>query len=413
MANDLETSPAASAAAAAASTVVDDSIEDACSICLEPFNSDDPPAVTDCKHEYHLQCILEWYIQNLLLYNILVKCRGHTFPPCLHIFNRRSWLICSINIMRILFRSQRSKECPICWRVLALKDSASQELLAAVEIERNMRSRINVRHTNENVEANHDATQQNDSDFEERIMRHFAAATSRVRLVNRRRRQASSGIGPTQVVPSVPVGVSSNQTQNNDTTVQFQGFGYFGDGSAASATSSSIRPASSSVPAHGSDPSKLSQPPTYGPQGSSSSEFLAFSESIKSKWSSASARYKDSISKGTRGFKEKLLARNTTVKEFGREVQREMSAGIAGVSRMIERLDLTSKRTGATEPSACSMGTSNFPGRGVSEQGNVTFQAHDGCRKNATIGVTPTNPSLISNTNTNTSTGQMEISLGQ
>lgn len=40
MANDLETSPAA-----AASTVVDDSIEDACSICLEPFNSDDPPAV--------------------------------------------------------------------------------------------------------------------------------------------------------------------------------------------------------------------------------------------------------------------------------------------------------------------------------------------------------------------------------
>ncbi|XP_015089599.1 E3 ubiquitin-protein ligase RHF1A-like [Solanum pennellii] len=364
MANDLETSPAA-----AASTVVDDSIEDACSICLEPFNSDDPPAVTDCKHEYHLQCILEW--------------------------------------------SQRSKECPICWRVLALKDSASQELLAAVEIERNMRSRINVRHTNENVEANHDATQQNDSDFEERIMRHFAAATSRVRLVNRRRRQASSGIGPTQVVPSVPVGVSSNQTQNNESTVQFQGFGYFGDGSAASATSSSIRPASSSVPAHGSDPSKLSQPPTYGPQGSSSSEFLAFSESIKSKWSSASARYKDSISKGTRGFKEKLLARNTTVKEFGREVQREMSAGIAGVSRMIERLDLTSKRTGAAEPSACSMGTSNFPSRGVSEQGNVTFQAHDGCNKNATIGVTPTNPSLISSTNTNTSTGQMEISLGQ
>ncbi|KAH0725901.1 hypothetical protein KY284_001766 [Solanum tuberosum] len=249
MANDLETSPAA----AAASTVVDDSIEDACSICLEPFNSDDPPA---------------------------------------------------------------------------------------------------------------DATQQNDSDFEERIMRHFAAATSRVRLVNRRRRQASSGIGPTQVVPSVPVGVGSNQTQNNESTVQFQGFGFFGDGSAASATSSSIRPASSSVPAHGSDPSKL--------------------------------RYKDSISKGTRGFKEKLLARNTTVKEFGKEVQREMSAGIAGVSRMIERLDLTSKRTGAAEPSACIMGTSNFPGRGVSEQGNVTFQARDGCRKNSTIGVCSWSNNILS-----------------
>ncbi|KAK4379876.1 hypothetical protein RND71_001738 [Anisodus tanguticus] len=356
MANSSETSVA----------IVDDSIEDACSICLEPFNFDDPPAVTDCKHEYHLQCILEW--------------------------------------------SQRSKECPICWRVLALEDPASQELLAAVEIERNMRSRLNVRHTNEDVEANHDAPQQNDSDFEERIMRHFAAATSRVRLVNRRRRQASSGIGPTQVVPSVPVGVSSNQTQNNESTVQFQGFGFSGDGSAASVTSSSIGPASSSVPAHGSDPFKLSQPPTYGPQGSSSSEFLAFSESIKSKWSAASARYKDSISKGTRGFKEKILARNTTVKEFGREVQREMSAGIAGVSRMIERLDLTSKRTGAAEPvSACPMGTTNFPSRGVSEQGNVTFQSDDGCRKNSTIEVTPITPSLISNTKTS----QMEIFLGQ
>ncbi|XP_059311863.1 E3 ubiquitin-protein ligase RHF1A-like isoform X1 [Lycium ferocissimum] len=360
MANVSKTSPA---------MMVDDNIEDACSICLEPFNSDDPPAVTDCKHEYHLQCILEW--------------------------------------------SQRSKECPICWRVLALKDPASQELLAAVEIERNMRSRLNVRHTNEDVEANHcfqDTAQQNDSDFEERIMRHFAAATSRVRLVNRRRRQASSGIGPTQVVPSVPAGVSSDQTQNNESTAQFQGFGFSGDGSAASATSSSIGPASSSVPSHGSGPFKLSQPPTSGPQESSSSEFLAFSESIKSKWSSASARYKDSISKGTRGFKEKLLARNTSVKEFGREVQREMSAGIAGVTKIIERLDLTSKRTGASEPvSACTMGTSNFPSRGVSEQGNVTFQSHDGCRKNSTIEVTPTTPSLISNTNT----GQMEISLGK
>ncbi|OIT40179.1 PREDICTED: E3 ubiquitin-protein ligase RHF1A-like isoform X1 [Nicotiana attenuata] len=365
MANDSFNSPPMIASPA----VVDDSFEDACSICLEPFNSDDPPAVTDCKHEYHLQCILEW--------------------------------------------SQRSKECPICWRVLALKDPASQELLAAVEIERNMRSRINVRHTNEDVETNHcfqDAPQQNDSDFEERIMRHFAAATSRVRLVNRRRRQASSGIGPTQVVPSVPVGVRSNQTQNSESTVQPRGFGFTGDGSAASATSSSIGPASSSVPPHGNGPFKLSQPPTYGPQGSSSSEFLAFSESIKSKWSAASARYKESISKGTRGFKEKLLSRNTSVKDFGKEVQREMSAGIAGVTRMIERLDLTSKRTGASEPlSACTMGTSNFPSRGVCEQGNVTFQLHDGCIKNSTIEVTPTAPSLISNTNT----GQMEISLRQ
>lgn len=43
--------------------------------------------VTDCKHEYHLQCILEWYIQNLLLYNILIKYWEYSVHPLLHIFN--------------------------------------------------------------------------------------------------------------------------------------------------------------------------------------------------------------------------------------------------------------------------------------------------------------------------------------
>lgn len=96
----------------------------------------------------------------------------------------------------------------------------------------------------------------------------------------------------------------------------------------------------------------------------------AFSESVKSKFSAASARYaneiillckfiyfvgvlrsfitsgryKESISKSTQGLKEKLLAKKTPVKELGRGVQREMSAGIAGVARMFERLDPSLKR---------------------------------------------------------------------
>ncbi|PHT59902.1 hypothetical protein CQW23_02265 [Capsicum baccatum] len=46
MANDFETStPMIVSPAASAAVVDDDNIEDACSICLEPFNSDDPPAV--------------------------------------------------------------------------------------------------------------------------------------------------------------------------------------------------------------------------------------------------------------------------------------------------------------------------------------------------------------------------------
>ena len=71
-------------------------------------------------------------------------------------------------------------------------------------------------------------------------------------------------------------------------------------------------------------------------------------------------RYKESISKGTRGFKEKLLARNNSVKELSKGVQREMTEGIAGVAQMIERLDLTSKRTGSSaHVSNCAVSHSN------------------------------------------------------
>lgn len=81
-------------------------------------------------------------------------------------------------------------------------------------------------------------------------------------------------------------------------------------------------------------------------------------------------RYKESISKGTRSLKERLLSRNTSVKELSKEVQREMSAGIAGVAKMIERLDLASKRTGTSAPSSVNAGGPSsvlFKGKGVQE----------------------------------------------
>ncbi|KAM0877266.1 hypothetical protein ACQ4PT_035599 [Festuca glaucescens] len=39
---------------------VQDACDDACSICLEFFCDSDPSTVTSCKHDFHLQCILEW-----------------------------------------------------------------------------------------------------------------------------------------------------------------------------------------------------------------------------------------------------------------------------------------------------------------------------------------------------------------
>lgn len=90
--------PAYSSSSSSLGAGVEDAFEDdACSICLDPFTPQDPATDTCCKHEYHLQCIVEW--------------------------------------------SQRSKECPICWQLLVLKDPASQELLAAVETERLFRPR--------------------------------------------------------------------------------------------------------------------------------------------------------------------------------------------------------------------------------------------------------------------------------
>ncbi|MED6148292.1 hypothetical protein PIB30_051740 [Stylosanthes scabra] len=46
-----------------------------------------------------------------------------------------------------------------------------------------------------------------------------------------------------------------------------------------------------------------------------------------------------SLSKGTRGWKERLFSRNSSVSELGSEVKRELNAGIASVSRLMERLE--------------------------------------------------------------------------
>ncbi|PSR92718.1 E3 ubiquitin-protein like [Actinidia chinensis var. chinensis] len=340
----LENPPIVSSASS--SGALDDDLEDACSICLEPFSSEDCSTVTNCKHEYHLHCILEW--------------------------------------------SQRSKECPICWQLLVLKDPASQELLAEVENERNLRAKRNAYHIHDDNEINHDNSYIDDSDFEERIMRHFAAAARRARYANRRGRPRSSGVGPSELLLTVPSEDLSDvqrmhtspeerlSSRNEFFSSDSPDFGMLTTINAQRQTSV-VRDDINRRPNSGDDgdgfikPSQLSP---ESPQRPSSSEFIAFSESIKSKFSAASSRYKESISKSTQGFKEKLFPRNISVKELGKGVQREMNAGIAGVARIIERLDLTNKRTVASVPlSSSSDGTSNFSCKGKSMQESVITQS--------------------------------------
>ena len=53
-----------------------------------------------------------------------------------------------------------------------------------------------------------------------------------------------------------------------------------------------------------------------------------------------------------------------------------MSAGIAGVARMIERLDLTPNRTGTSSPvPGCRAGTSDITLKGKSLQENIIAQS--------------------------------------
>ncbi|TKY54034.1 E3 ubiquitin-protein ligase RHF1A [Spatholobus suberectus] len=286
------------------SAAFDDSSEDACSICLEPFSTHDPATITCCKHEYHLHCILEW--------------------------------------------SQRSKECPICWQLLILKDPASQELLTAVAAEKRLHSRpvhshafTNSRRPHERLNNDHDDSCSDDSDFDEQLMQHLVTAASRARYICRRERQRSAGAGPSEVLVFNPSMHASGMQPTLTTSPS-------GGSSPTSGVPSAApnQPPTSSESDVSSNPRVIySQPSPESAERLNTSEMFFFPESIKSKLSAASARCKESISKNTRGLKEKLVARNVSVKELSKGVQREMNAGIAGVARMIERLDLTSKRS--------------------------------------------------------------------
>ncbi|KAG2242835.1 hypothetical protein Bca4012_054754 [Brassica carinata] len=282
----------------------DDDTDDACSICLEPFTLQDPATVTSCKHEYHLQCIIEW--------------------------------------------SQRSKECPICWQFFVLKDPVSQELLAAVDKERNVRSSSPPRIIGHSSDDFH--SEEEESSFDEQFLRHLTEAAHRRCLLRSRETPIPSN-DPTTPTDLANLGhisavISHAQHQN----------------ASPSLTPGSTTPSRlSSVPADSNNGSRIS------PGRPHPSEESSLPEAIKSKLAAASARYKESISKSKQGLKEKLLARNNSVKELSKGVQREMNAGIAGVARMMERLDIASKRFGGSTTSGF-----NFSFKGKREEEEAT-----------------------------------------
>ncbi|KAL8153659.1 hypothetical protein V2J09_011419 [Rumex salicifolius] len=297
-----------------------DALEDVCSICLESFATSDPAVVTTCKHEYHLQCILDW--------------------------------------------SQRSKACPICWQSLELMDPSSQEVLAAVQIELRSRPRQFAGTTSvfplqdSDFETAYEPPYTGATEFSERILHRMAAAMNRARYAGRSQRQSPMERGASES-PLIPSHAMSNGMQMHIDPPQECHSPSVSSG--YSSPSSCLSPVSPSVPViHSLRDTDLSRDGHYmlrpvssqslpnESQRASSPDMFAFSDSIKSKFSAASAKYKHSFSKGTQGFKdnfkEKFSINNSSVKELSRGVQREVSAGIAGLTKMIDRLEIKSKR---------------------------------------------------------------------
>lgn len=309
---------------------IQEACDDACSICLEEFCENDPSTVTGCKHEFHLQCILEW--------------------------------------------CQRSSQCPMCWQSISLKDPLSQELLDAIEQEKNIRmnpprnTTIFHHPTLGDFELQHLPGSATDAELEERIIQHLAAAAAmgRARQIARRegQRSRSSAHGrphylvfsPNVNAPNVspmssspyhggegeadPVMGSNSHflTVGDDPAQQALPHATQADHFPASASGSSVLPALN----NGSSPNNQRSPTQVSPTSqdrAGPSEFQSFSESLKSRFNSMSTRYKESITKSTRGWKERLFARNNNVSDLSSDVRREANAGIASVSSMMERLE--------------------------------------------------------------------------
>ncbi|XP_024974938.1 E3 ubiquitin-protein ligase RHF2A-like isoform X2 [Cynara cardunculus var. scolymus] len=300
-----------------------DACDDACSICLESFSENDPPTVTGCKHEFHLQCILEW--------------------------------------------CQRSSQCPMCWQSISLKDPSSQELLNAIEQERSIASNPSMNATIfhhptfGDFELQHLPVSATDAELEERIIQHLAAAAAmgRARHIARReghRTQTSVQGRPRYLgfsaQPSVPSPTRPTSSDDVESTPAIGGsplVTVHEESVRGSAASSSVHASehpvspsvSSIVPARphetpSTDWSVMQSSPNNQDRAGPS-ELHSFSD-FKTRVNAISMRYKESITKTTKNWKEKLFSRNSSATDHGSTDPGEGSAGIATLSRMMDHL---------------------------------------------------------------------------
>ncbi|CAL4992454.1 unnamed protein product [Urochloa decumbens] len=330
---------------------IQDACDDACSICLEAFCESDPSALTSCKHEFHLQCILEW--------------------------------------------CQRSSQCPMCWQPISMKDPTRQELLEAVERERNIRTN-QTRNTTifhhpalGDFELQHLPVVGNDAELEERILQHLAAAAAMGRAHHLGRREGHRGRSGSHGRPQFLV-FSAHPNSPTAGTISSSSAHVEGDNDSNPATprASESSPRAIRIGDAGNqspgmltydaeqdavvssgNSTPVSSPRFFNkrhstgqstPDRAGPSDVQSFSDSLKSRLNAVSMKYKESITKSTRGWKERLFSRNSSVADLGSEVRREVNAGIASVSRMMERLETRGSGRTGDSPTA-STSTSEGP----------------------------------------------------
>ncbi|URE34249.1 E3 ubiquitin-protein ligase [Musa troglodytarum] len=296
----------------------------------------------------------------------------------------------------------RSSQCPMCWQPTSLKDPTSQELPEAVEWERSFR----LDNTQTTTIIQHPAFGDfelqhvgcylpvggSHAEIEECIFQHLllllpweehttlleekvgldqdlmavrdAASVASIS-------SSSPPRGGNEVAPAI---VAANPTTPTTTPV-----GEFSELTSVTPTHASEVATLTSEARNSQMRSSISCP--RAPAGQSSrvhqdgpgpSDFQSFSGSLKSRLNAVSMRYKESITKSTQGWRERLFSRNGPVADIGSEVRREISVRIAIVSRMMECLDAR-ERTACTSASPVAEGCSVVEG---SNDGDIANNAN-------------------------------------
>ncbi|KZV44470.1 hypothetical protein F511_19371 [Dorcoceras hygrometricum] len=259
---------------------------------------------------------------------------------------------------------QRSSECPMCLQPISFKDPSSQELLNAVEHERKLRTNrprnTSIFHhpTLGDFELQHLPMSASDSELEERIIQHLAtsAAMGRARQLARieGRRSRSSAQGHFLVFSTHPNGPSAtlvtssaNERDVSSTppiaTSNSSLLAIGEDSTQLITLPSSNQESVAGANQHGISSTNQRSPiqtsPSSGERGGSS-DFQSFSESLKSRVSAWSMKYKESLTRSTRGWKEKLFTRNSSASCPSTELLREVDHGISPISRLMDHLEI-------------------------------------------------------------------------